>query len=506
MVGEKIGQFRVIERLGAGGMSSVYRALDDAGREVALKILEDKVESGAARLRAEAAALSRLSHPGIATVYELFEADGRLVLAMELLRGETLQDLIDRIGPLPARDAAELCIQTLAALNHAHTAGVVHRDVKLANLMLTEDGSIRIMDFGIARHDGSVGLTHAGAMVGTPAYMAPEQVLGNPIDARTDLYAMGVVLFRLVTATLPFRGETPFEMAQSHLNDAPEKAANVREDVPAWVDVIVSRALEKTPEDRFQSAEEFQEALAVAIATTPQMNNAPGVESTEVLTRPIAISPPKNPRPPHVLWLTAAATVIATTVWSLSPFGASPADFAQTPTTAFHASTDAPRRALQTPAAQVRVQPVSLAPKPAPAKAAARPARTVASFANLKFLVVNGARTTASDVMVHFTEKDVTLQSSSGHPATEAMSYRHIAKATYTQGRDPKWDPEFSAPTGKIEVSGFIGRSRHWLVLQARDRYVILRLDGDDRQEVMRAFEERAGISIDRAADAKKQQ
>src|SRR5262245_53206791 len=182
MLRQKIGQYRVIERLGTGGMGSVYRATDELlGREVALKVIDTTMEGSPARLRAEAAAMARLSHPGIATVYELIEDDTRLVMAMELVRGQTLQNILEQVGVFSPNRAAELCMQALAALEHAHAAGVVHRDLKPGNLMLTESGSIKVMDFGIARLDGTANLTNVGAMLGTPAYMAPEQVLGHPV-------------------------------------------------------------------------------------------------------------------------------------------------------------------------------------------------------------------------------------------------------------------------------------------------------------------------------------
>ena len=229
MIRQKIGQYLVVERLGNGGMGSVYRGVDETlGREVALKILDTTIADSAARLRAEASALARLSHPGIATVYELLEDDDRLVMVMELVRGQTLQSILDEVGVFSPRRAAELCMQALAALSHAHAAGVVHRDLKPGNLMITESGSIKIMDFGIARLEGAINLTNVGQMLGTPAYMAPEQVLGHPVDARADLYAMGVVFFRLVTAAFPFRGENPFDMAQSQVTDAPAKASDMR--------------------------------------------------------------------------------------------------------------------------------------------------------------------------------------------------------------------------------------------------------------------------------------
>src|SRR6187431_213358 len=224
MVGQNIGKYRVLDRVGRGGMGTVYRAIDETlHREVAIKVLNAELNDPevAKRFRSEAITVARLSHPGIATIYELFEYDGQWLMVMEFVRGETLENMIARMGALSAQRAAEFCMQALAALAHAHSMGVVHRDLKPANLMITENGSVKVMDFGIARVSGSEHLTNAGFMMGTPAYMAPEQVQGGEVDARADLYAMGVVFYRLATAALPFKGETPFAMAQSQLTTPP---------------------------------------------------------------------------------------------------------------------------------------------------------------------------------------------------------------------------------------------------------------------------------------------
>src|SRR5678815_3643699 len=272
MVGQNIGKYRVLDRIGRGGMGTVYRAIDETlHRDVAIKVLNAELNDPevAKRFRAEAITVARLSHPGIATIYELFQHEGQWLMVMEFVRGETLEHMVDRMGPLSAQRAAELSMQTLAALAHAHSMGVVHRDLKPANLMITETGAIKIMDFGIARVTGTEHLTSAGFMMGTPAYMAPEQVMGREIDARADLYSLGVVFFRLTTAKLPFKGDTPFAMAQSQVNDPPTPIGFVRADLPPWVEPIVVRALAKKPEERFQSAAEFHEAFARCLAGLP---------------------------------------------------------------------------------------------------------------------------------------------------------------------------------------------------------------------------------------------
>jgi eukaryotic-like serine/threonine-protein kinase len=296
MVGQNIGKYHVEDRLGRGGMGTVYRAIDETlHREVAIKVLNAELNDPevAKRFRAEAITVARLSHPGIATIYELFQHDGQWLMVMEFVRGETLEHLVDRMGALSPQRAAELCLQALAALAHAHSMGVVHRDLKPANLMITETGSVKIMDFGIARVAGTEHLTNAGYMMGTPAYMAPEQVMGHEIDARADLYAMGVVFYRLTTAKLPFRGDTPFAMAQSQVNEMPTPVAMMRSDLPPWVEQIVARALAKAPEQRFQSAVEFHEAFARCLAGL-SMTAPAAIASPSDVT---AIPPPARSSP-----------------------------------------------------------------------------------------------------------------------------------------------------------------------------------------------------------------
>jgi len=296
MVGQNIGKYHVEDRLGRGGMGTVYRAIDETlHREVAIKVLNAELNDPevAKRFRAEAITVARLSHPGIATIYELFQHDGQWLMVMEFVRGETLEHLVDRMGALSPQRAAELCMQALAALAHAHSMGVVHRDLKPANLMITETGSVKIMDFGIARVAGTEHLTNAGYMMGTPAYMAPEQVMGHEIDARADLYAMGVVFYRLTTAKLPFRGDTPFAMAQSQVNEIPTPVAMMRSDLPPWVEQIVGRALAKAPEQRFQSAVEFHEAFARSLAGLPMTAPAAIASPSDVT----AILTPARPSP-----------------------------------------------------------------------------------------------------------------------------------------------------------------------------------------------------------------
>jgi eukaryotic-like serine/threonine-protein kinase len=271
MIGTTFGKYRIIEKLGRGGMGTVYKAVDNTlDRDVAIKVLNPELTDADVlkRFRAEAVTLARLNHPGIATIFELHHQEDEVVMVMEFVRGETFHDLSDRLGQMAPPQAAHLCMQVLDALAHAHRAGVVHRDLKPANLMITEGGVVKVMDFGIARVLGSEHFTHGGYMMGTPAYMAPEQVLGREIDGRADLYSVGVVFYRLLSGRLPFNADTAISMVQMQISEAPTPIQTFRPDLPTWCTAIIDRALAKSASDRFQSAEEFRSALLSAV--TPQ--------------------------------------------------------------------------------------------------------------------------------------------------------------------------------------------------------------------------------------------
>src|SRR6476661_4100768 len=268
MIGKTVGKYRIVERLGRGGMGTVYKAIDETlDREVAIKVLNADLGDTdiLKRFRAEAVTLARLNHPGIATLYELYRDDNDLLMVMEFVRGETVHELSERLGAVAAPQAAHLVMQVLDALSHAHRAGVVHRDLKPANLMVTEMGIVKVMDFGIARVLGTEHYTQGGYMMGTPAYMAPEQVLGGEIDGRADLYAVGVVLYRLLSGQLPFSADTAIAMVQKQVNESPTPITQFQPDLPPWCERVLSQALAKSPADRFQTADEFRAALMSAV-------------------------------------------------------------------------------------------------------------------------------------------------------------------------------------------------------------------------------------------------
>ena len=272
MIGRTIGKYRIVGQLGRGGAGVVYKAVDETlHRDVAIKTLNPDLANSEVmtRFRAEATILARLNHPQIATIFELFRDDGDLLMVMEFVRGETLDKFSERLGPLAPDRAAYLIDMILSALEHAHRAGVVHRDVKPANVMVTDEGGVKIMDFGIARVLGADQKTVDFRLMGTPAYMSPEQVLGEEVDGRSDLYSVGVLFYRLLTGALPFAADTALAMLQRQIRDTPIPLQAHRASLPEWCNEIVQRALAKSPADRFQSAEEFREALGRATGSLP---------------------------------------------------------------------------------------------------------------------------------------------------------------------------------------------------------------------------------------------
>ena len=296
MVGRTIGKYRVVAKLGRGGMGTVYKAVDETlDREVAIKILNPELGDSDVmkRFRAEASMLAKLNHPAIATIYELHRSDDDLVMVMEFVRGESLDQFVQRSGPVEPERAAYLLAQVLDAIGHAHAAGIIHRDLKPSNVMVTEHGAVKIMDFGIARVRGAEHMTTDGYMMGTPAYMSPEQVLCQEVDGRSDLYSVGVMFYRLLTGKLPFEADTAIGMVQKQISDMPTPARLHRADLPAWAVTIVDRALAKSPADRYQTAEELRKALLDAI------HDGAIEAKTLVLPSPAGARPPKTAsRPP----------------------------------------------------------------------------------------------------------------------------------------------------------------------------------------------------------------
>ncbi|HEY2290124.1 MAG TPA: protein kinase [Thermoanaerobaculia bacterium] len=259
LVGRTLAHYRVLEYTGGGGMGVVYKAEDlRLARTVALKFLPPELTrdpDAKSRFLQEARAASVLDHPNICTIHEVGETDdGRLYLAMPYYDGETLRRRIER-GPIPIDEAIDLAEQIARGLAKAHRGGIVHRDIKPANIMVTADGVVKILDFGLAKLVGAAAITRTGSSVGTPAYMSPEQARGEDVDHRTDLWSFGIVLYELVAGRRPFRGEHDQAVIYGILNEAPKPLTEVRSEVPPELERIVEGLLAKSPADRYPTAE-----------------------------------------------------------------------------------------------------------------------------------------------------------------------------------------------------------------------------------------------------------
>ena len=270
LIGKTIGNFQIVEEIGRGGMATVYKAYQTTlGRYVALKVLPPFFQQDTQFLRRfdqEARAAAQLDHPNIVKIYEAGEADGLHFIAMEYVEGESLQDLLRRTGrPLDLATTAHIIAQVASALDYAHARGVVHRDVKPSNILLTRDGRAVLTDFGIARAAGFSRLTQTGAVVGTPEYMSPEQARGQEPDRRSDVYSLGVVLYQMLAGVVPFSSTTPHAVLYAHIHNPPPPLARYNPAVIPAVQRIVQRALVKDPQQRYQQAGEIVAALQAAL-------------------------------------------------------------------------------------------------------------------------------------------------------------------------------------------------------------------------------------------------
>jgi beta-lactam-binding protein with PASTA domain/predicted Ser/Thr protein kinase len=306
------GRYRIIRKLGAGGMANVYLAEDqELGRRVAIKILDDRHaadDSFIERFRREAKNAAGLSHPNIVSIYDRGEAEGTYYIAMEYLSGRSLKELMVSRGPTPIGIAIDYTRQMLAALGFAHRNGIVHRDIKPHNVVVDADGRLKVTDFGIAR-SGASQMTEAGSIIGTAQYLSPEQARGAPVDQRSDVYSVGIVLYEMLTGKVPFTGDTPLEIAMKHLSEVPVPPSELRDDVPDDLDLIALRALAKDPEDRYQTAAEMsadlervQRGLAVSSETTDAATAVlagAGISGAPTIIAPRATQvAPEHPPPP----------------------------------------------------------------------------------------------------------------------------------------------------------------------------------------------------------------
>jgi serine/threonine-protein kinase len=302
-IGDVFGDYQVTGVLGKGGMGKVFRVrslLTD--REEAMKVLLPDFDENpdlADRFLREIKVHARLQHPNIAGLRTALRIGDRLFMLMELVEGASLADKL-KDGPMSVRASVDCTVQVLSALAYAHAAGVVHRDIKPANILIAPDGTVKLTDFGIARVSDATRLTITGSALGTLAYMSPEQVRGDAVDARSDLYSVGLTLYEMVTGNRAVKGETAHSLMNAQLSLMPPDPAVVNPMVPHEVAAAIMRALAKAPEQRFQSAYEFKTALTEDITRemvspflgSPALANAPTVAAT-----PIPPPPPPTPAP-----------------------------------------------------------------------------------------------------------------------------------------------------------------------------------------------------------------
>lgn len=304
MIDRTLGNsYRIVEKVGEGGMGAVYRAVDlMLDRDVAIKAIRPELAREpeiVERFRSEARLLARVSHPGIATIYSFFQDGDDLFLAMEFVRGRSLSRVLESEGALPWDQAVRLLASAMEGIEVAHRAGIIHRDLKPDNLMITEAGSVKVMDFGIARATGSGHLTRTGLLVGTLRYMAPEQIQGEEADHRVDIYALGAVLYQTITGRAPFEGKSDYAIIRAQIEEMPPPPSTVVPGIPAWLDRAVLRALAKKPIDRFQSVEEMRRFLETrgGTVTAGEVTRVTGTRP-EIAELPTVVTPPRPaPRP-----------------------------------------------------------------------------------------------------------------------------------------------------------------------------------------------------------------
>src|SRR3954469_18840671 len=274
---ERIGNCRIVEEIASGGMAVVYRAVQDPlGRTVAIKALKTSAaaeENVVTRFEREAKSLALLQHENIIHVYDFHEERGALFIVMEYVQGTDLYDLLEKCGRLPYDTAAIIAMQVARALDYVHYRGIVHRDIKPANVMISRQGGTKVMDFGIARDTSFGDLTEAGTGIGTPAYMSPEQVLGDKLDARSDIFSLGVMLYQMATGKKPFVEDERRSAMHKIRLEKHVGARKLNPELPRELERVIDRCLEKQPRDRWRSAQHMVMALERFLAKHVEMNH-----------------------------------------------------------------------------------------------------------------------------------------------------------------------------------------------------------------------------------------
>src|ERR671923_1038184 len=313
LVGMRLnGRYRLDAQIGAGGMSTVYRAFDQTlERRVAVKLMHREIASDSdqlERFRREARSVAQLSHPHIVGVIDAGEEDGRPYIVFEYVEGETLKDRIRRMGRLPIDEAIAYAIEVARALGAAHARGIVHRDIKPQNVLVDEEGSAKVTDFGIARSLDEEGLTADGRVLGTTDYVSPEQALGHAVTGQSDIYSLGIVLWEMLTGEVPFQGENQVAVAMKHVREALPDLQARRPEVSSSLAAVLDRATSKRLERRYESAGELIADLEDVLALETARAGAATGEATSVIR---TLPPRARRRLPlrvaHPAWLAIAA-------------------------------------------------------------------------------------------------------------------------------------------------------------------------------------------------------
>ena len=310
-------RYEVVRKLGSGGMADVYLANDRLlGRQVALKVLSARYahdEQFVERFRREASSAAGLNHPNIVQIYDRGEAEGTYYIAMEYLEGRSLKEIIVKYAPLSPDLVVSIAVQILEALRFAHRRDVIHRDIKPQNIIVDNDGRVKVTDFGIARAGSASTMTEAGSILGTAHYLSPEQAQGQPVEAASDLYSLGVVMYEMATGKLPFDGDNPVGIAMQHVHEAPVLPPSLAPELPENLEPVILRALAKSPANRYRSADAFLDDLrrveqGLEVAPSPELGDQPtqllgaaALGSTTVMqrtqVRPVEGTVPVEPWP-----------------------------------------------------------------------------------------------------------------------------------------------------------------------------------------------------------------
>src|SRR5215213_8713171 len=303
MGGQIIGKYKLVEKLGEGGMGEVYRGINMmVEREVAIKFLRPELAGQpqvVERFRSEAVTLAKLNHPNVATLYDFDRQGDSFIMVLEFVRGVTLDDVLQKRGAIPVDQAVPIFCQVLDGIQHAHDFGIIHRDIKPANMMLTERGNLKVLDFGIARILGTARMTRQGNIIGTIEYMSPEQVRGFETDARSDIYSLGMLLYEMLTGRCPFDIQNEFELMKAQIEQYPVPPRQLNPAIPEVVEQAIRRSIHKDPAQRFQSASEFRGFLLNAgFNATGRLEPLAVGDPSAFGTRPATSSPSSYPPSP----------------------------------------------------------------------------------------------------------------------------------------------------------------------------------------------------------------